>query len=186
MIFQQRLAEVAALLPMLHVRPGPTVVLVAGPLAPLMAAEALRWRDTTKVLTLAPLPPQINDKRVEVVKEAEPADVILLSPEQVPEPWMKALKPGGLIQTLTLNPGSFRHLREEVHALVGNSVPWRVHLPAPAFGVLAVMGSGKPASRPRKVPGGAAFLSEQFIPCLFTFSRDELPLVFGQNPDKMK
>ena len=178
----QRLVELAALLPLLHVPPGSTTVVVAGPLATVMAVEALRWRDTDKILTLLPLP--VNDRRVEVVKDLVPgsASVVLLSPEQDPAPWLKALRPGGIIQALTGAPERFRPMLTGLKAQAGNAVPWRGHLPQPVYGVIAALGSPQPVKRLRKVPKGSSYLSEQFMPSLFTFAKDELSLAFGPTP----
>jgi hypothetical protein len=45
------------------------------------------------------------------------------------------------------------------------------------YGVLASP-SGAP-KRLRNPPGGARRLTQQYLPCLFVFGADEVPLVFG-------
>jgi hypothetical protein len=185
-VLPYRLAEVTALLPLLHVKPGPTTVAVFGPLSGLMAAEVLKWRDTVAVLTLAPIP-GVNDRRVRVVEKLEPAscDAILLSPEHLPQPPILAtLKPGGVIQVLTLDADKARAQAGTLRALVGPTTPWREYLPQLCWGAMACLGGS--CKRFRQPPGGAKRLTAQYIPCLFTFGKDELPLVFSSGPSTLK
>lgn len=178
-ILANRFSEVAALLPILHIAPGKTVVAVAGPVSGIMAGEALKWRDTEKVYITDPTA-QANDRRVVLVKELQPAsvDVMLLSPDQSPDSWAKAVKPGGLIQVMTLDPTKFNALHTSMRALFGNASPWREHLPTPIYGVMSTIGSAHSPKRLRKPPPAATRLTEKYLPCLFTFGKDELSLVF--------
>ena len=63
-------------------------------------------------------------------------------------------------------------------ANTGNAVPWRAFTPSPVYGVVA--GASKPM-RGRTVPKGCQYLTQNFLPSLFTFSKDEMPLAFGGN-----
>jgi len=178
-ILTNRFSEVAALLPLLHTRPGKTIVGVVGPVGGLMAAEVLKWRDTEGVYTIDQTI-TINDRRLNVVKEMPTAsvDVMLLSPDQAPDAWAKIVKPGGVIQAMTLDPTKFRALHTHMRDLFGNSAPWREHLPTPIYGVMSVVGGQTTPKRLRKPPPAATRLTEKYLPCLFTFGKDELPLVF--------
>lgn len=173
-----RFAEVAALLPILHTSAGPATIAVLGTEAGIMAAEVLKRRDTKQVLTLAPLP-GVNDRRVKVVDKFEPAscDVILLSPEQAPAaPLLTFLKPGGVIQSMTLVPENVPAQLKTMRELVGNVTPWREHLPHPIYGALACL--GRPCKRLQEPPPSSKRLTTQYLPSLFTFGKDERPLVF--------
>lgn len=178
-ILLNRFTEVAALLPLLHVSPGKTTVAVVGPVAGHMAGEALKWRDTEKVYVLDPTA-LANDRRISAVAEIPPAsvDAMLLSPDQAPESWAKAVKPGGIIQVMTMDPTKFNALHTKMRELFGNAVPWREHLPTPIYGVMSTVGSKNAPKRLRKPPPAATRLSEKYLPCLFVFGKDELPLVF--------
>lgn len=182
-ILTNRFSEVAALLPFLHTPPGKTKVGVVGPVAELMAIEALKWRDTDTVYTLDQKI-TINDRRVNTVKEMPigELDVLLLSPDQAPDAWAKHVKPGGVIQAMTLDPTKFKVLHAHMRELFGNAAPWREHLPTPIYGVLSVVGGQTTPKRQRKPPPAATRLSEKYLPCLFTFGKDELPLVFLSVP----
>lgn len=169
-----RYAEVSALVPMLHVKPGPTVVRVVGSLAPLLAAEALRWRDTTEVWADSPM---INDSRLKLGKEMPQFDVILLSPDIDPEPFTALLKKGGIIQASTYADGKVTALRDKLKKLTGFAIPYREYLPETLWLMLGSMGSSP--KRLRKPPDGARRVTERFLPALFSFGKDELPLVFG-------
>jgi hypothetical protein len=164
---------------MLHVKPGPTTVVVAGPAASLLAAEALRWRDTVKILTATALP-EVKDKRVEIYKELPKlcAEVVLLSPDQAPEPWMPALKPGGVIQVSTYDEKLISSLRAKIRDLTGSAVPWREYTPAVLWGVIGCLGSSP--RRVRRPPEGTRRITERFLPSVFSFGKDEIQLVFGK------
>lgn len=185
-IIAHRYGEVMSLLPLLHLKPGPAVVAVLGPHAAAMAAEALRWRDTT-VLSLVPLalhPSQSS--RVTVVEKLDPAccDVLLTSPEQSIEPWVKALRPNGVAQMTTFDQDKAKRITTLMRGTLGTACPWREHLPQPIYGVLGVL--GKSCKRLREPPPAARRLTTQYLPCLFTFGKDELPLVFSPNPGKIQ
>jgi hypothetical protein len=176
-----RYAEAAALVPLLHMRPGPTMVRVAGPQATLLAAEALRWRDTTEVWSDQPLP--IKDSRVKLVPAKEMFnhsnffDVVLLSPDMDPEPFMSLLKKGGIIQSATTAADKLPALRVQIKALTGAAVPYREYTPEPIWFVIGAVGSTP--RRVRRPPDGARRITERFLPALFSFGKDELPAVFG-------
>lgn len=177
-----RYAEASALVPLLHVKAGPTVVRVAGPLSVLLAAESLRWRDTTEVWTDTPLP--IKDSRIKVVPTKEMFnhtsffDVVLLSPEIDPEPWMPVLKKNGIIQASTHADAKVGPLRSKVKTLTGSAVPYREYLPEPLWIVIGCLGSTP--RRVRSPPEGARRITERFLPALFSFGKDEIPLIFGK------
>jgi hypothetical protein len=186
-ILTNRFSEVAALLPLLHVTPGKTTVAVVGPVAGLMAAEALRWRDTERVYVLDPTA-QANDRRVVATKTLPNAscDAMLLSPDQAPDSWAAAVRAGGIIQAMTLDPLKFAALHTHMRKLFGNASPWREHLPTPIYGVLSRIGGTAPPKRERKPPPAATRLSEKYLPCLFTFGKDELSLVFLPKAPKLE
>ena len=179
-ILTNRFSEVAALLPLLHVAPGKTTVAVAGPVAGLMAGEALKWREWTEKVYITDLTTQANDRRVVVTKDIPlgGVDVMLLSPDQDAEMWAKGVKTGGIIQVMTLDPTKFNSLHTRMRKLFGNAAPWREHLPTPIYGVMSTVGSANAPKRLRKPPPGATRLTEKYLPCLFVFGKDELPLVF--------
>jgi hypothetical protein len=185
-VILHRYAESAALVPLLHVRPGPTVVRVAGPLSALLAAEALRWRDTTEVWVDQPI--QVKDSRIKlvpVVKHNDTQmfnhvnffDVVLLSPDMDPEPFAQLLKKGGLIQASTYTDGRVIALRNKIKQMAGAAVPYREYLPETLWFVIGTIGSMP--RRVRRPPDGAKRVTERFLPALFSFGKDEIPLVFG-------
>lgn len=174
-----RLVEACALLPLLHTDPSQkNSVLCVGPLAERMAVAALRWRDIEAVYLLD-APGTLRDSRLHLgLPEAGTCAALLLSPDIQADPFLPALNKGGVAGLSTQQPGRvspfFAQVRDQHR---GRYLPWREWLPAPLYG--AVVGTDtKPAKR-RPVPGGAQRLSQQYLPCLFTFGADELPLVFG-------
>jgi hypothetical protein len=178
-VFPYRLVEVLALLPILHVPPGKAVDIgVVGPYSDIMAQEVHRWPEVQRIHLLAK--PQHAMTRKYVLSATMPrVDVLLLSPEQDPTPWLRCVKPGGLIQASTTDPGQFQALVAGLSSNAGNAVPWREHLPRPLFGVLSNIGTTKP-QRYRQPPKAVQRLTTQYLPCLFTFGKDEIHLAFRQ------
>jgi hypothetical protein len=185
-VVPHRLAEVAAMLPILHARPGGLVVGAAGPMAEGMALEALRWRDVSRVLVLRPLP-KVHDRRVEVVKALPAAgvDVLCLSAEQSPRSFLQAVSQDGVVQTMTAVPSRLAEWRDRLKDAGYAHMPWRDHLPQCVWGLLGKNTRDRKIPRMRKPPAGARHLSEQFLPCLFTFARDELPVAFTRRDDRL-
>lgn len=178
-VLPYRLVEVLALLPILHVPSGKAVdVGVVGPYADIMAAEVHRWPEVQRIHMLVKPAGPVTRKYM-VSTTMPPVDVLLLSPEQDPAPWLRLVKPGGLIQATTADAGHFQSLVAEMAANAGNAVPWREHLPRPLFGVLANIGTSKP-QRYRQPPKSAQRLTSNYLPCLFTFGKDEIHLAFRQ------
>jgi hypothetical protein len=180
-VLQPRLVEALALLPMLHlpVKQG-TKVLVLGPYAELMGAEVHRWPDVSDIIMLMP-PKAVSGKKYKVVASTEipNVDAILLSPEQCPGDWVKHLLPSGVLQATTTVPEVWQRMSTLVRAAMGNAAPWREHLPTPLYGILAHAGIQK-LRRFRAPPKTARRLNENYIPCLFTFGKDEIPMAFKQ------
>jgi len=176
-IVPQRLLETVGMLPILHGKQGPLTVAVAGPMAEMLATEALKWHDVTRLLTLAPL--HVKDRRVEVVRSlpAKGVDVLLLSPDQRPDQWWAALAPNGIIGASTTDAAAWPLLLNAFRCELGRVSPWRNYLPRPIFGALGRNAALKPV-RNRQPPKGAAHLTSQYLPTLFTFSKDELPIAF--------
>jgi hypothetical protein len=177
-VIPHRFVEAQALLPMLHVPqlPGRQVA-VAGPYAEVMAAEVHRWPDVS-VIYLLEKPRQVSGKKYKHVEELPEVDAILLSPEQDPSLWFKHLKQGGIIQATTTKGDRWNALSRRMRELVGNSVPWREHLPEVLYGVIGHKG-GTSARRVRRPPKAALRLTDSYLPCLFTFGKDELSLALG-------
>lgn len=183
-IIPHRLVESQALLPMLHVpQMSGRQVATVGPYAEVMAAEVHRWPDVSDIFLLEK-PKKVSGKKYQYVEELPEVDAILLSPEQDPSLWFKHLKNGGIIQATTSRPDRWNALLRRVRELSGNAVPWREYLPEPLYGVIGHKG-GTSARRVRRSPKAALRLTDSYLPCLFTFGKDELPLVLGTNPPTM-
>lgn len=186
-----RLVEACALLPLLHLPPDQkTIVACVGPQAEILASDCLRWHDVVCVLLLEQ-PMRLKDKRVSVVPSLPPAgcDAVLVAPGADPLPYLTALKPAGILCASTMDP-------ERVPALLASLrkafprdiwgkprvVPWRENLPEPIFGALA---SQTAPLRRRGVPKGSVRISGPYLQCMFTFGRDEMPLVLDPSEGKL-
>lgn len=165
------------MLPILHAPNGPLTVAAVGPFAAEMAAEALKWHDVKTLYVLTPVP--LKDHRIKVVKTlpAGEVQVLLLSPEQRPSPWWGALAKDGVIMATTGDQKAWQSLLDEFRLRLGKATPLRNWVPKTLFGVMGRNGPAK-AGRTRQPPKGAAHLSAQYLPVLFTFSKDELPIAF--------
>ncbi len=169
------------MLPILHAKKGSLVVAAVGPMAEDLAREALRWREVATVYLLAP-PKTIKDRRIKIVAPIPQGkvDVMLVSPEQRPDPWMSSLAPGGIINVASVQPLRWKELSQALHETTGSATPWRNWLPTPIYGALAKNSQDKP-QRTRQPPKGAKHLSPQYLPVLFTFAKDELPMAFTRS-----
>lgn len=179
-VLPHRLMETVAMLPILHGKQGPLTVAVAGSMADVMAVEALKWRDVQRLLTLAPLP--TKDRRIEVVQAlpAKQVDVMLLSPDQRPDQWWAALSQDGIMAASTTDAAIWPKLLDDFRCQLGRVTPWRGYLPKPIYGTLGRNAALKPV-RNRQPPKGASHLTAQFLPSLFTFAKDELPIAFTRS-----
>ena len=179
------------MLPILHSAPGTLNVAVIGKDAPTIVEETRRWPDVRNIDVVAYSGPlQANDNRVKTVKNLSinaPYDVILLSREHPPAGPLdpKAyLKPGGIIQASTHSPAMWGPLRAKMRDDFGSAVPWREHTPAPLFGVISAL-QPTPPKRRREPPKNARRLNKNFLPSVYTFGKDEMALVYGQQKPTM-
>lgn len=174
-----RVVEACALLPLLYTDPDqPNSVLCVGTQAENWAADCLRWRDVDKVYLLS-APVKLRDKRIEVcLPPAGSCSAVLTSPDEPADIHAAALRANGIFCASTLLPAAVPAMLGRMRTLFPrNVVPWRDYTPSVLFGALASP-RGKP-TRLRDPPGGARHLNTAYLPCLFTFAADELPLVFG-------
>jgi hypothetical protein len=187
---QRRLVEACALLPLLHVGAGQTVVACSGPQAEVFAAEALRWPDVVTVY-IRTQPRLLKDKRLRVTPPpVGSCDVVICSPNEDPTPVLHALTADGVISTSTAIIDRVPSLMAAMRALFRVVTPWREWLPEPLYGALASP-NGTKVSRQRHPPPAAQRLSSQYLPCMFTFGKDELPFIFprerhGQPPQQLR
>lgn len=180
-----RLAEVLGSLPILHMpQRGPITVGVVGPLAHVIIPEVQKWRDVSSIFTLTRVN-ILNKGKIKQVENMPIVDVLLLSPEQSISTWVKKIKPGGIIQSSTSNANKFWGLLSKSKDLLGNGVPWREHLPTPLYGVLGRAGIGS-AKRCREPLRSSKRLNSKYLPCLFTFGKDEIPLAFKGKPNTIE
>jgi hypothetical protein len=146
--------------------------------AEIFAQDCLRWRDVAEVHLLSP-PVRLSDRRVQIGKPlVGSCDVIIVSPDEDPEPHLGALARDGVVNVSTRDPAKLNAMLLQMRRLFPRSIkPWREHTPDTLNGVLASP-SGAP-KRLRNPPGGARRLTREYLPCLFVFGADEVPLVFG-------
>lgn len=175
-----RYVEACALLPMLHTPVQKNIVACVGPHAELLASDCLRWHDVASVILLEPT--KIKDRRVRVERllPAAGLDVLIVSPDVSPEPYLAALKPGGVANASTLDPEKTPGLLARLRKALPSVKPWREYLPEPMFGALV---SSEELALVRRPPVGAVRISGPWLPCMFTFGRDEMKLVLPPPAD---
>lgn len=181
-VIPHRLIEASALLPFLYAKKGKITVGAVGVLDDRMGPHMLQWRDVEKLVLTRKVP--IRDSRVEIVQQLPEGklDLLLLSPEQNPQLFIKALAPGGVIQATSADPGKLIRFKDFLKTHLGNAVPWREYLPTPLYGVMAKNAADKPV-RERNPPPSAKRITKQYLPCLFTFGKDELGIIQNQTSD---
>ena len=182
-VLEYRFVEAMALLPMLHMPAKRITAAVVGPNADLFTAEILRWPEVVEVYSNA----ESKDKRVKAFAKLDPntIDLMVLSPEQDPAYWYKAMKADGVMNVATFIPSKWAWFNAQMRGLFGNAVPWREYLPRPVYGILASQ-SRNPPARMRSSPCGARRLHTKYLPNLFTFAKDELPLAFSKDVEKIQ
>jgi hypothetical protein len=180
-----RLFESVVMLPILHAPNGQLVVACAGPMAEDMAAEALRWREVVTCYLMAP-PRKLRDRRIQVVTPLplNACHVVCLTPEQDPKSWLRHLAKGGVICASSVIPAKWGPMRADLAEQMGNATPWRNYLPQPLYGCLAANQPEK-VTRIRQPPKGAKHLSSGYLPSLFTFAKDEMPVAFTRQTAKV-
>lgn len=154
-------------------------VLCTGPQAEILAADVLRWPDVERVYLIDP-PLIVRDKRI--VHGPAPVascQLVTCSPNDDPSPHLHAVAPGGLINVSTAILANARGLYQGMRVLFRSITPWRDWLPDPLYGAMASPGGGR-LLRQRHPPKTAAHLSSQYLPCLFTFAKDEVSWVLPQ------
>ena len=171
-----RLVEACALLAMLHTSDKrPNVVSCSGSLADALALDVLRWPDVATVYV--PSATLIKDRRIVVgMPPVASCQVVICSPNDDPSPYLHAVAPLGIVSASTALLDHVKGLYLGMRRLFRSVTPWREWMPEPLYGVLASPGGGK-IVRQRHPPSGAKRLSSQYLPCLFTFGKDELPYV---------
>jgi hypothetical protein len=172
-----RLVEACALLPMLHLSAAQkNTVACIGPQAEVLAADVLRWPDVQRVYLLEP-PIMIRDRRVNIgTPPPASCNLVICSPNEDPVDVLVSIAPRGLINVCTtlLDRAPAMYAAMRIH--FRNITPWREWLPEPLYGAMASPAGGK-QTRQRHPPKAAKRISSQYLPCLFTFGKDELPLV---------
>lgn len=179
-ILLPRLSETVGMLPILHAPEGELTVAAAGPMQDVLVEEALRWRDVRTIYVLSVS--VHRDPRVQKVEKVPAASLhaLLLSPEQDPAPWWSALAKDGVVSASTSDKGVWQERLTAFRAQLGRATPWRNYLPVPLYGVIGRNGPAK-AGRVRQPRKSARHLSSQYLPVLFTFGRDELPMAFTRS-----
>lgn len=176
-ILLARLIETVGMLPILHAPEGDITVAAVGTMQDVLVEEALHWRDIKKVYVLSAS--THRDPKVTLVEKLPAASIhaLLISPEQEPGPWWPALAKDGVISASTSDKRRWQALMDSFRTQLGKATPWRNYLPAPLYGVIGRNGPAK-AGRTRQPRKKSLHLSPQYLPVLFTFARDELPMAF--------
>lgn len=169
-----RLVEACALLPVLYLPTGGKLTVAClGPQEEVLAAEVLRWPDITTAWVSA-TPRLLRDKRLRVgVPPVNSCDAVIASPGTDPAPILHALKPDGILNA-SANEACAAKLLVSLRTIFPYVLPWRQWLPEPLYGALCC--ADEAPAQHRQPPRGARNLNRRYLPSLFAFGSDEVPL----------
>lgn len=176
-----RFLEAYTILPLIHLPLQPISVAVFGAHAPHLTLELLRWPEIRRVFTPRIFNLPRPDARVHWnLPLKNSCHLVLCSPNMS---WKKAvsfLHPSGLLVASLTSLAHVPVFYAEIRNFFPGYAPWREYCPDPLYGVLATLNT-KP-QRYRDPPKSTKRITKQYLPCLFTFGKDEMAWIFGPNP----
>lgn len=182
--------EALAVVPMVHtpVQPSMQHALIIGTAAVPAAVLALRYPGFTDVATWTDALPQgLNtDKRVRQLSSLDDlaptwmADFVAIAEPRLTDDMLQAVRQhtnaGSVIVIAVPQPELTRPIMDVLRQTWRVVQPYREHTPAPAYFLLV---GDKPFARKRPVPGFTKRISNESIPTLFTFAKDEYAALYG-------
>ncbi len=180
--------EAISYIPMIHVPDQRNQhALVIGGSAAMAAQVATRYPSFAEILVSTDIPLGPNhDPRVHVMPSlvdlppSWKADLIVVAVPVITPDFLQSLRlhshPRTIVTIAASTPNNVRILKDTMRRLWPVVMPYREHLPEPAFFLLA---SDSPIRRHRAVPPSARRLTEKYVPSLFTFAKDEYNLLYG-------
>lgn len=182
--------EALAVVPMVHtpVQPSMQHALIIGSAAMPAAILALRYPGFADVVTWADtLPTGLStDKRVRQLTSLDDlapnwmADFVAIAEPRLTDAMLQTVRQHtnatSVIVVAIPQPELTRPIMDVLRQSWRVVQPYREHTPSPAYFLLV---GDKPFKKIRPVPGFARRISEQYIPSLFTFARDEFSTLYG-------
>ncbi len=178
------------MVPMVHlpVAPGQNVLLV-GKGSGVVAEIALRYPTTASVLTVDD-PLANKDKRVQNLTRIDQtppgwkADLAIVVVPVITEALVSSIRQrheanNGVAVFAVAQPSQVRRYRELLKQYWSVVQPYREYLPGVAQPQWFLMVGDHGFKRCRPVPGWTSRLTDKYLPVLFTFSKDEYMLSFG-------
>lgn len=177
-------AEAISIVPFIHTRKKPGFRgLIVGFEAMPAGALLLKYPETGQVLYFKTSAPAHGKAKqlpgIAVASDIKwKADLTVIAVPGTPLTEIAAVRPliadDGLVAVAVDDFKKTNEVRKALSAQFPYVVPYRAHLPEPASFLLC---SRAAITRCRPVPDNADHLSDQFIPCLFTFAKDEYRLI---------
>lgn len=177
-------AEAISIVPFAHTKPKPGLrCLVVGYEASPAGALFLRYPETGQVLYYKTKAPNHGKAKVlpgiaQGTEISWKADITVIALPGSPISEITTIRPlladDGLVAVAISDFKRSNEIRQSLNSVFPFVVPYRAHLPEPASFFLC---SRDAIRRTRPVPESAEHLSDQYLPCLFTFSKDEYRLI---------
>lgn len=182
--------EAISIVPIFHCPIPSAHALVIGNAAISAGWVAMRYpqfQDITVVADALPASMQqpkrvILEPSLDLVGVGKPyqADYVVAAVAKLDAPFLQQVipltHPQALVCFAVPVAGAARQVRDLLQQYWPVVTPYRVFLPDPTFFMLC---SSVKLGRFRPVPGYTRYLSEGFMPTLFTWSKDELAMLFG-------
>ena len=185
-----RFNEAISVVPIVHAPVPSAHALIIGQAATSAGWVAMRYPQFTSITLVADSLPASMQQPKRVLLEpsldlvgagkAYQADYVVAAVAQLDASFLQQLMPlvgqQALLCFAVPVPGTARQVRDLLQQYWPVVTPYRVFLPDPAYFMLC---SSVKLGRFRPVPGYTRYLSEGFMPTLFTWSKDELAMLFG-------
>jgi hypothetical protein len=173
-------AESIAIVPFVHTPKKPGLRgLIVGYEATPAGALLLKYPETGQILYYKTTAPDHGKAKqlpgIAVATDINwKADITVIAIQGTPMNELAAIRPliadDGLVAIAVDDYKKSNDVRKSLKAMFPFVVPYRAHMPEP---IVFFLCSRATVKRCRPVPDSAEHLSDQYLPCLFTFAKDE-------------
>jgi hypothetical protein len=190
--------EAISIVPVVHTPVPAARALIIGAAATSAGWVAMRYPQFTDITVVADsLPPSMQqapgrpgpgrvhlEPSFDLIATGWLADMTVVAAAQLDVPFIQQVAgfcaQSALVCFAVPVPGTARGVRDMLQQYWPVVTPYRVFLPAPdGQAAYFMLCSAAKLCRFRPVPGYTRYLSEGFMPTLFTWSKDELAMLFG-------
>lgn len=184
-----KFSEAISVIPIVHTPLSAARVLIIGQAALPAAWLAMRYPQFTDIISIgADAPPSLlNTRRFRQVPSLDQvpggwlADLIVIASPTVDSLALRQVHAhssrNAVVAVACPSPAGARMMRDTLRSFWSVVAPYREHLPEPAYFLLA---SNAPLTKVRPVPAYTRRISDNYLPAMFTWGKDEYATLFGK------